>query len=294
MTEALSSASSMSGIMDDVEIKRVRHPRNQLRTVEYSVSELASSIREKGLLQPIIVRPQEEFFEIVAGNRRYEACKSIGWRKITSHIVQLDDKEAFETALVENIQRRTLNPVEEARAFKAYILNFGWGGATQLSLKLGKSVSYVTKRIALLDLPGDVIDSLNNSTISSSIGEELCSVKDDGKKSKLAQLISERHLSLRKVRELIECENDISNPKLYSRNTFQYEGLEMQKSIEKCILIMRMAMDRLGIVIEGINEDNSWPVREILLHHRNMIHGQIDILIKEKKKCNHNLMKLMK
>jgi ParB family transcriptional regulator, chromosome partitioning protein len=207
--------------------------------------------------------------------------------------VQLDDKEAFETALVENIQRRTLNPVEEARAFKAYILNFGWGGATQLSLKLGKSVSYVTKRIALLDLPGDVIDSLNNSTISSSIGEELCSVKDEGKKSKLAQLVAERHLSLRKVRELIECENDISNPNLYSRNTFQYEGLEMQKSIEKCILIMRMAMDRLGIVIEGINED-SWPVREILLHHRNMIHGQIDILIKEKKKCNHSLMKLMK
>jgi ParB family transcriptional regulator, chromosome partitioning protein len=233
MTEALSSASSMSGIMDDVEIKRVRHPRNQLRTDEYSVSELASSIREKGLLQPIIIRPQEDYFEIVAGNRRYEACKSIGWRKITSHIVQLDDKEAFETALVENIQRRTLNPVEEGRAFKAYILNFGWGGATQLSLKLGKSVSYVTKRIALLDLPGDVIDSLNNSTISSSIGEELCSVKDEGKKSKLAQLVAERHLSLRKVRELIECENDISNPNLYSRNTFQYEGLEMQKSIEK-------------------------------------------------------------
>jgi ParB family transcriptional regulator, chromosome partitioning protein len=293
MTEALSSASSMSGIMDDIEIKKVRHPRNQLRADEYNVSELASSIREKGLLQPIIVRPYEDYFEIVAGNRRYEACKSIGWRKITSHIVELDDKEAFETALVENIQRRTLNPVEEARAFKAYILNFGWGGATQLSLKLGKSVSYVTKRIASLELPVDVVTSLNNSTLSSSIGEELCSVKDDRKKSELAQLIAERHLSLRKVRELIECENDITKANPYYQNTIQDEQLELQKSIEKCILIMRMAMNRLGIVIEGINED-CWPVREILLHHRNMLHGQIDILLKEKKKCNYSLIKLMK
>lgn len=293
MTEALSSATSMSGIMDDIEIKRIRHPKNQLRAEEYNVSELASSIREKGLLQPIIVRPYADYFEIVAGNRRYEACKSIGWRKITAHIVELDDKEAFETALVENIQRRTLNPVEEGRAFKAYISNFGWGGATQLSLKLGKSVSYVTKRIALLELPVDVIASLNNYTLSSSIGEELCSVKDERKKSELAQLIAERHLSLRKVRELIECESDITKPNLYYQNTIQDEGLEMQKCIEKCILIMRMAMNRLGIVIEGINEEN-WPIREILLHHKNVLHGQIDVLLKEKKKCNHNLIKLVK
>ena len=283
----------MSGIMDDIEIKRIRHPKNQLRAEEYNVTELASSIREKGLLQPIIVRPKEDHFEIVAGNRRCEACKNMGWRKITAHIVHLDDQEAFETALVENIQRKTLNPVEEAHAFKDYISNYGWGGATQLSLKLGKSVSYVTKRIALLDLPVDVIDALNNSTISSSVGEELHSVRDEGKKSKLAQLVAERHLSLRKVRDLIECENDVTNVKVYCENIYQCEEIEMQKSIDKCILIMRLAMNKLGIVIEGINEVN-WPVREILLQHRNIIHNQIDILIKEKKKCNHNLTKIMK
>jgi ParB family chromosome partitioning protein len=210
MTEILSSASSMSGIVDDIEINRILHPKNQLREAGYNVSGLAASITEKGLLQPIIVRPAgNNFFEIVAGNRRYEACKSIGFRKITCHIAELNDKEAFEIALVENIQRNTLNPIEEAKAFKDYISNRGWGGATDLALKLSKSVSYVTKRVALLELPEDVIASISNSLLSCSVGEELSSIKDNSKKSELARLVAQRHLSVRKVRQLRELENNV-------------------------------------------------------------------------------------
>ncbi len=146
------------------------HPKEQLRTDMHQIPELASSIRQKGLLQPIIVPIKDDHFEIVAGNRRYEACKSLGWRKITCHIEELDDREAFEIALMENIQRSTLNPVDEAKAFQSYVSNFGWGGVTDLASKIGKSVSYVTKRIALLTLPPDVISSIREYAMSSEHG----------------------------------------------------------------------------------------------------------------------------
>ena len=109
----------------------------------------------------------------------------MGWRKITCHVVELDDKEAFEVSLTENVQRKTLNPLEEARAFKTYVSDFGWGGASDLAIRLGKSASYVTKRIRLLELPTDVLDSITDSVIGTSVAEELCSVKDKSKQSEL-------------------------------------------------------------------------------------------------------------
>ena len=72
-------------------------------------------------------------FEVVVGMRRYNACKCLGWKKSLCHIVELDDKEAFEFALTENIQRKTIDPLEEAHAFKAYVQDFGWGGISELS-----------------------------------------------------------------------------------------------------------------------------------------------------------------
>ena len=85
------------------------------------IDALASSIKQKGLLQPILVRTKE-LYEIVAGNRRYQACKSLGWRRIACHIADLNDKDAFEISLIENVQRKTLTALEEAHAFKRYYL----------------------------------------------------------------------------------------------------------------------------------------------------------------------------
>ena len=287
----------MSGIVDDIQISKIRHPKNQLRDAGNNISGLTASIAEKGLLQPIIVRPVESnLFEIVAGNRRYEACKSIGLRKITCHIEVMNDKEAYEISLVENIQRNTLNPIEEGRAFREYISNQGWGGATELASKLSKSVSYVTKRVALLELPEDVIASISKSVLSTSVGEELSSIRDSSKKSKLAQLVAQRHLSVRKVRQLKELENNVKeiDDRFFCGNGKQGNpNSELQKPVEKAILILRMAMNRLGMVIENVDDDG-WPIRESLMHHKDLIHSQIDILIKEKKKCDHKLFKVMK
>lgn len=89
--------------------------------------------------------------------------------KITRHTVELGDKLAFKLLLIENTERQTLSPIEKAKAFKAYILDFGWGGASDLAHKLGKSVSYITRRISILNLPADVIDSIANSSLKSTI-----------------------------------------------------------------------------------------------------------------------------
>ena len=77
-------------------------------------------------------------YEIVAGTRRYNACKMLGWRKILSHVVELDDKDAFEVSLIENIHSKNLNSIEEARAFQDYVTNYGWGGISELATRLEK------------------------------------------------------------------------------------------------------------------------------------------------------------
>ena len=149
---ALSSI-NLLGILDDLEISKISIPPYQLHSAHLSdeIDYLCNSISEIGLLQPIIVRIKNDLdpYEVVAGNRRFYACKKLGLKKIPCIVVDVDDKFAFEIALIENIQRKDLKTLEEAKAFKDYVYEYGWGGISSLSVKIGKSVSYITKRIKL-------------------------------------------------------------------------------------------------------------------------------------------------
>jgi ParB family chromosome partitioning protein len=282
------SSNALLGVLDDIPMSKLRVSKNKLRSSVQSLDELMSSIRQRGLLQPIIVRGVEDHhYQIIAGNRRYQACKRLCWRKITCNIVELDDKESFELSLIENIQREKLNPIDEARAFKIYISDFGWGGVSELARKIGKSPSYVTKRIELLDLPQEVIQSVADSMVQPSIAEELHSIKDQARQSELAHLIAQRHLSLRRVRELID---------QTSRNDYGYEIVSryqdredrirrIERAFDKSITALKITLDRMSMIIGDIEDDN-WTITQILLQHKNMINNQISILLKEKKKYN--------
>ena len=90
-------------------------------------------------MHPLVVKPKSDHFEIVAGYRRFLACKSLHWKQIPCHIVNLDEMQTFEIAMVENIRRKSFTPLEEANAFKIYVSDKGWGGVTDLSNKIGKS-----------------------------------------------------------------------------------------------------------------------------------------------------------
>jgi ParB family chromosome partitioning protein len=274
------------GLIEDIEIGKIKQSLPSYRFIHTEIDELVRSINKKGLLQPIIVRSKGEYYEIVAGNRRYKACTALGWRKIVCHIAELDDKEAFEVSLIENIQRKNLEPIEQAHAFKNYVLAFGWGGISELSAKIGKSVSYIDKIIRLLDLPADILDSISKFEINRSTAEELLSIRDNHRQSKLAKIIRERRLSSRQVRELVKDHKEGSiydfDEKWILREKFVDVDRMTQKSFDKSILAIRYAMNTLSTIMEYI-EDN-WIVYEILMQHKNMLHTQIDLLIKEKRK----------
>ena len=282
------SSNALLGVIDDIPLSKLRSSKSKLRSSADNLDELIGSIRLRGLLQPIVVRGLEDhYYEIIAGNRRYEACKRLFWRKITCNIVELDDKESFELSLIENIQRETLNPIDEARAFKIYISDFGWGGVSELAKKIGKSPSYVTKRIELLDLPLEVIQSVADSLICPSIAEELHIVKDLAKQSELANLVAQRHLSLRGVRELIgEANQNNYSCEIAPRYQDREERIrKIERAFDKSITALKITLNRMSMIIGDIEDDN-WAITQILLQHKNMINNQINILLKEKRKYN--------
>ena len=169
MHRTFAASNLLIGIIEEVDVHKIRQPNIMYYGDERNTnSELVDSIRRNGLLHPILVRTKGSFFEIIAGCRRYSACKALGLRKIICHVVEMDDKSAFEVSLTENIQRKSLDPIEEARAFKAYVDDLGWGGLTELATKISKSPAYVCKRLALLNLPNELLEKISKYDVSPS------------------------------------------------------------------------------------------------------------------------------
>ena len=291
----ISTTTKLSGIVEDIDISKIGESEFLLRNVtKDNVKELSLSIIEHGLINPIVVRVKDEFrYEIVAGNRRYIACKNLGYKKMSCHVIELDDKGVFEISLIENIQRKTLHQVEEGQAFYKYISEFGWGGASDLSQKIGKSVSYITRRMRLLELPADVIESITSAGITTSAAEELLAIKDKTKQSEFTKIISDRNLSVKQIRNLLNNKvidmgysfDEVDSPIADKNNR---NSCKHDKVIDKSISILRIAMTRLSDLIldmdEDEDEDANWLLHEVMMRHRIMLHQQIDQLIKQKYK----------
>jgi ParB family chromosome partitioning protein len=277
--------SFVPGLIEELPLSKLKPSSKPVRAYTEDMQHLAQSIREKGLLQPIVVRSKNDYFEVIAGNRRYSACKMLGWRKILCHIVELDDKEAYEISLVENVQRKTMDPIEEAEAYKMYILEFGWGSISELAIRIGKSPSYISKRISLLQLPSDIQAKIKSKEINPSAGEELLRLNDNEAQSELAQLISTRGISIRKMRQLMiesgkDCSRDSDEIELPSYSSI--EGIERtRRAYDKAITSIRISLNKLTTIMEDV-EDN-WIVYEMLFQQKNVLHNQIDLLMKERR-----------
>jgi len=287
LARSLSSSELIPGIIEDVDIYKIKQPPEYYRSTSLAnIGELTNSIKQKGLLQPVIVRTgPDRYFEMVAGNRRLQACKSLGWRKIICHIVELDDKQAFEISLIENIHRRSLTPIDEARAFRSYVKELGWGGISDLAAKIGKSISYVDKRLKLLELPREIIESICNSTLSPSVAEELSFIDDVHTQKALAKIAIKAKISSRQTRNLVK---DFKNSSIFDENSPTQSMADMyqktQRSFDKSIIALKIAMNKLAAIIEQTEGD--WIAYEILMQHKTMLSAQIDLLIKEKKKLH--------
>lgn len=168
---------------------------------EDAMSELAASIREKGVIQPLIVRPDPDDpdrFQIVAGERRWRAAQRAQVHEVPVIVRDFDDTEVLEVAIIENIQRADLNPVEEAQGYRQLMDRFGHT-QEQLATALGKSRSHIANLMRLLGLPGDVLDMLREGRLSAGHARALITTENP---SDLARQAVARGLSVREVEKL--------------------------------------------------------------------------------------------
>lgn len=274
-------------VIENVEIRLIRISRYSIRhetELEMSkIRELASSIQQHGLLQPILVRPVENELELVAGHRRLQACKSLRWRTIPCIIKELDDKEAYEIQLVENIQRKTLDPIEEAEAFSRYVIEYGWGGVTELARRIGKSEEYVSHRIQLLRLPENIKQEVNKGRLSVSHALELVNLSPSIQEN-LANMIIRDGLSVKAVRELKKLEPFEES---YTKDRWTYINEKKMRILKKTIITLKLTLYRVDSLIEetkkSLEPNESVNIINTLMYIRLTIHNLIDEVIKAKR-----------
>lgn len=170
---------------------------------EKALKELAVSIREHGVIQPIIVRKIGTKYEIIAGERRYKASTMAGMTKIPAIIRNLDDKESSKVALIENLQRKDLTPIEEARTYQK-ILDIDNMTQEELAKSMGKSQSAVSNKLRLLTLSNKIQDALLNEKISERHARSLLNVSDEKERDRLTDLIIEKRLSVKDLENVIK------------------------------------------------------------------------------------------
>ena len=213
LTTDKSNAASMLRI-SEVEPRRDQ-PRKSFPLE--SLESLADSIRQFGVLQPIVVRESKQFpgtYEILAGERRWRAAKMAGLTEIPGVVLTGDDLKAAQVAIIENVQREDLNPIEEALAYDALIEKFDLT-QDQVAKQVGKSRSAVTNLLRLLDLPEEVLEQVRSGALSAGHARALLGLKNPAQIAPLAQKILEKDLSVRDVERtirLLNYEKAAANP----------------------------------------------------------------------------------
>jgi ParB family chromosome partitioning protein len=277
--------------LEEVSIRKIHKSKHQLRSSLDGIEELALSIEQKGLLQPIVVRPVKGGFEVVAGHRRLEACKLLGWSKIACHVAELDDREAYEVSIVENVQHRTMDPIEEALAFKRYVDTYGYGSVSDLAKKIGKSQEYVSKRLRLLDLPSEIKQEVMSRRITPTIAQELVTLKPE-EAIKLSETITRDKLTRREVRlfrrrasNLFQSVDDLQPN--YFDTMVERRRQHIHRALGQSVAALRVCLMRVDDVIDYL--DNEWVVKESLFELRKSLHKHIDDLLVLRKKLEVSL-----
>jgi ParB family chromosome partitioning protein len=170
---------------------------------EQSIDELAASIKEHGVIQPIIVRNALRGYEIIAGERRFRASQKIGLEKIPAVVRDFTDQQVMEIALIENVQREDLNAIEIASAYQQLVEKFSYT-QEELALKVGKSRSHVANFMRLLQLPEEIKQNVSRGTLSMGHARAIAGVKDDKLKLELAKLTIKNEWSVRNLEEYIQ------------------------------------------------------------------------------------------
>lgn len=205
---------------------------------EAAIAELADSIRQHGLIQPIVVRPMEEGYQIVAGERRWRACRMLGMSEVPVVIKEFSDEETAQIALIENIQRQDLNPVEEAAAYRALMDEYGMTQEA-LSKAVGKSRSAIANSVRLLNLPDEIVEMLKKGKLSAGQAKAIASADSEEDMLEIAKLAADGKITVRGIEKLAAEKSDrevkdekTSMPKTAEERSSISYVTEMQISLE--------------------------------------------------------------
>lgn len=240
---------------------------NQPRKVfnEEKIEELAASIKEHGIIQPIVVRKHKKGYEIVAGERRWRAAMKAELPQIPCLVRELDDEQNMLIAIIENMQREDLNPVEEAEGLRQMTDTFGMT-QEQVSKSVGKSRPYITNSMRLLKLPDYIKDSLSKGEITAGHGRTLVTVSDEDERKKLWNKIVTEGLSVREAEKLVSKET--KKPKRKSSARKKDPNVARVEEELKGILGTKVNINRTGnkgkIEIEFYSGDELERLLEIL------------------------------
>jgi ParB family chromosome partitioning protein len=229
------------------------------------IEELAQSIREKGILQPLVVRKHGEGYELIVGERRWRAAQRAGLQKVPILLKEATDQEVIELALVENLQREDLNPLEEAEAYQRLITEFAY---TQeiLAHRIGKDRSSVANTLRLLKLPDEVKDALERNAISMGHARALLALRNEGEQIVFCRKIVNKGLSVREteegIRHLLEAK---TSPPHRERVIPEIDALrEELRRILKTQVRIAMRGEKGAIKIEFYSLDDLERILELI------------------------------
>jgi ParB family chromosome partitioning protein len=252
------------------------------------------------LIQPVVVRPGRDGYELICGHRRVAACRRLGWSRIPALVVQVGDKSAFEMALTENLQRKSLDSLEEAEAFQRYIVGYGWGGVSELARRIGKSEEYVSHRVLLLDLPESVRDKVSRRILNVSQATEMIWIKDPSIQEVVAEMVADRRLSVRDTKEVVRLvRSGVSANEAFehaSKGTFialDYKKRILQE-LKRSILSCRSSLFVIDSVIGRVElcGGEGKTIAERMLERRRSLHGLIDELVNDKVRLEKDIRRL--
>lgn len=182
----------------EIKLSRLQ-PRRE--TSSQKLEELIASIKEKGVIQPVLVRPKEGAYELIAGERRLRAAKKLGFTELPVIIKDVEDAEALQLALIENIQREELNPLEEAQAYQQLIAEFGFT-QEKIARVLGKDASSISNTLRLLKLPQEVQTALRKGLISMGHARTILAITSLDEQGRLFKRTIAQQLSVRELEHI--------------------------------------------------------------------------------------------
>jgi ParB family chromosome partitioning protein len=262
-TDIDNAANALEEIAIELIEPNAKQPRSDFD--EEKLNELTASIINHGLLQPIVVRPYGDKYQIIAGERRWRACIAAGLERIPSRILSKNDQETIEIALVENLQRDDLNPIESAYGYRSLLVTYDMTQA-EVAERLGKSRVAITNTMRLLDLSQEVQELIFKGKLSAGAGRAILGVKDSEGQVRLAEKAVEENLSVRDVETIARLYTGGAMPKSarpVSPKSYRNVARRLRRLLDASVSVRR-TRNKNKIEIEFSDEEDLMRIFSIM------------------------------